>query len=134
MPGKKFTGDDAKAHLANAKANEDFAQSIYNQLIPVGGVVMYGGSVAPPGWLYCDGRAVSRTTYSSLFAVIGTTFGTGDGSTTFNLPDLESEGAAAMKTAIGAGTGVSQGTTNNLVATAGTVLKGVAFFYIIRSG
>jgi len=43
---------------------------------------------APTGWLLCDGTAVSRTTYASLFAVIGTTFGTGDDSTTFNVPDF----------------------------------------------
>ncbi|MEM3097392.1 MAG: tail fiber protein [Nitrososphaerales archaeon] len=56
--------------------------------IPVGTIVAYGGSTAPSGWLLCDGSAVSRTTYSALFDVIGTTYGSGDGSTTFNLPDL----------------------------------------------
>jgi microcystin-dependent protein len=54
----------------------------------IGEMKMYGGSTAPAGWLLCDGSAVSRTTYANLFAVIGTTFGAGDGSTTFNLPDL----------------------------------------------
>ena len=49
---------------------------------------MYGGATAPSGWLLCDGTAVSRTTYAALFAVISTTFGTGDGSTTFNVPDM----------------------------------------------
>lgn len=48
-------------------------------------------NTAPSGYLECSGSAVSRTTYSALFAVIGTTFGTGDGSTTFNLPDLRGE-------------------------------------------
>jgi microcystin-dependent protein len=55
---------------------------------PVGTVVPYAGSTAPPGWLVADGSAVSRSTYSELFAAIGTTYGAGDGSTTFNLPDL----------------------------------------------
>ena len=55
-------------------------------LVPVGGLMMWGTGTAPSGWLLCDGSAVSRTTYSGLFAVIGTTFGVGDGSTTFNLP------------------------------------------------
>lgn len=55
---------------------------------PVGTIIMYGGSTAPTGWLLCNNSAVSRTTYADLFAVIGTTFGTGDGSTTFNLPDM----------------------------------------------
>ena len=49
---------------------------------------MYAGSVAPSGFLMCDGSAVSRSTYSDLFEAIGTTYGAGDGSTTFGLPDL----------------------------------------------
>ena len=53
-----------------------------------GMIQMFAGSTAPTGWLMCDGSAVSRTTYAKLFSVIGTTYGTGDGSTTFNLPDL----------------------------------------------
>ena len=52
-----------------------------------GEIKMYGGASAPTGWLLCDGSAVSRTTYAPLFAVIGTTYGIGDNSTTFNLPD-----------------------------------------------
>ena len=54
----------------------------------VGEIKPFAGSTIPTGWLLCDGSAVSRTTYSELFTVIGTTYGTGDGSTTFNLPDL----------------------------------------------
>ena len=49
---------------------------------------MYGGSSAPTGWLMCDGTAVSRTTYAALYNIIGTSFGTGNGSTTFNVPDF----------------------------------------------
>ncbi len=55
---------------------------------PVGTIVPYGGSTIPSGWLVCDGSAVSRTTYSALFAAIGISWGYGDNSTTFNLPDL----------------------------------------------
>ena len=55
-----------------------------------GDVKMWGASEAPDGWLIADGRAVSRTTYAALFAAIGTTYGSGDGSTTFNLPDFRS--------------------------------------------
>jgi microcystin-dependent protein len=55
---------------------------------PVGGGMDYWGTSAPTGWLFAYGQAVSRTTYAALFAVLGTTFGSGDGSTTFNLPDL----------------------------------------------
>jgi len=57
--------------------------------VPVGTVLPYGGSSAPTGYLLCNGAAVSRATYASLFAIIGTTFGTGDGSTTFNLPNTQ---------------------------------------------
>lgn len=55
--------------------------------LPIGTINCFGSSVAPTGWLICDGSAISRTIYSELFSVIGTTYGTGDGSTTFNLPD-----------------------------------------------
>ena len=57
--------------------------------MPTGSVVMWSTTSAPSGWLLCDGSAVSRTTYASLFAVIGTTFGAGDGSTTFNVPNFK---------------------------------------------
>lgn len=57
------------------------------QAIP-GLIEPFAGSTVPAGYLLCDGAAVSRTTYATLFAVIGTTFGAGDGSTTFNVPDL----------------------------------------------
>ncbi len=59
----------------------------------------YAGDTAPTGWLLCDGAAVSRTTYADLFALIGTTYGAGNGSTTFNVPDLKG------RVMIGAGTG-----------------------------
>jgi len=59
-----------------------------NVCSPVGNIVPYGNAVAPAGWLICDGSAISRTTYSDLFSVIGAAYGNGDGSTTFNLPDL----------------------------------------------
>ena len=55
--------------------------------LPIGTQVAYGGTVPPTGWLICDGSAVSRTTYAELFKVIGTSYGEGDGSTTFNLPN-----------------------------------------------
>jgi microcystin-dependent protein len=57
---------------------------------PTGSIVMWTTTTAPTGWLLCDGSAVSRTTYATLFAVIGTTFGVGDNSTTFNVPNLKS--------------------------------------------
>ena len=62
--------------------------SLSKTMFPAGIIEMYGGTVVPVGWLLCNGAAVSRTMYKSLFDVIGTTFGAGDGSTTFNIPDL----------------------------------------------
>jgi len=56
--------------------------------VPSGSVTAFAGATAPSGWLMCNGSAVSRTTYADLFAVIGTTYGVGDNSTTFNLPNL----------------------------------------------
>ena len=56
--------------------------------MPIGVTMPYAGSSAPAGWLLCYGQAISRTTYAVLFALIGTTYGVGDGSTTFNMPDL----------------------------------------------
>ena len=60
-------------------------------LIPSGAVFYFAASTAPTGYLKANGAAISRTTYAALFAAIGTTFGSGDGSTTFNLPDLRGE-------------------------------------------
>lgn len=56
---------------------------------PIGTRIMFDGASAPDDYLLCDGSAISRTTYSDLYDVIGTTFGSGDGSTTFNVPDLQ---------------------------------------------
>jgi microcystin-dependent protein len=57
-------------------------------IVPAGSVIAWSGSSAPSGWVFCDGTAISRTTYAALFAVAGTSYGVGDGSTTFNVPDL----------------------------------------------
>jgi microcystin-dependent protein len=67
-------------------------------LMPSGTVLDFAGAVAPVGFLLCDGSAVSRSTYSDLFAAIGTVWGVGDGATTFNLPNLNG------RTTIGSGT------------------------------
>jgi microcystin-dependent protein len=60
--------------------------SVYS---PSGMISQFAGATAPTGWLLCDGSAVSRTTFASLFSTIGTTYGVGDNSTTFNLPNLQ---------------------------------------------
>jgi microcystin-dependent protein len=60
-------------------------------VMPSGFILPFAGSIAPTGWLKANGQAVSRTTYAALFAAISTTWGAGDGSTTFNVPDLRGE-------------------------------------------
>ena len=88
--------------------------------VPVGVVQAFAGSTTPTGWLLCDGSAVSRTTYADLFAVIGTTYGTGDGSTTFNLPNLVDkfvEGSATSGTVKSAGLPNITGKISNSVDT-----------------
>lgn len=62
--------------------------STYKSNIPSGTIKSFAGSTTPSGWLTCDGSAVSRDQYANLFNKIGTNYGSGDGSTTFNLPDL----------------------------------------------
>jgi microcystin-dependent protein len=92
--------------------------------VPVGVVNPFAGSTAPSGWLLCAGQAVSRSEYSALFATISTTYGTGDGSTTFNVPDMRGR-VAAGKDDMG-GTAASRLTStvlsasNTLGATGGT--------------
>lgn len=83
--------------------------------VTAGTIVPFAGATAPTGWLMCDGSAVSRTTYSELFNVIGTTYGGGDGSTTFNLPDLTG------RFPLGSGTGdASDATAHTLGSKNGT--------------
>jgi len=83
--------DPAAAMEASTKQYVDAQVALASggAVVPAGVVQMYAGTSAPTGWLVCQGQAVSRTTYAALFAVIGTTWGTGDGSTTFNLPDTQ---------------------------------------------
>lgn len=71
-----------------AAAMRALAEATEAAIAPTGAVLPYAGTTAPANWLLCDGAAVSRATYADLFALIGTTFGAGDGSSTFNLPDM----------------------------------------------
>ena len=83
-----------------------------------GEVRMWSGSSAPTGWLLCDGAAVSRSTYSALFAITGTAYGVGNGSSTFNVPDMKG------RTPVGVGTGAGDGAedTDGGAVPAGTAL------------
>ena len=75
-------------------------------VMPVGCVIPFAGAAAPTGWLLCQGQAISRTTYAQLFSVIGTTYGSGDGKTTFNLPDMRGRVAVGSDANLGAAAGV----------------------------
>ena len=83
--------------------------TMLDNVAPPGVVLPFAGASAPSGWLLCDGSAVSRTTYAALFTAISTAFGVGDGSTTFNVPDLRGR-VAAGKDNMG-GTAASRLTT-----------------------
>lgn len=80
--GTVQTGNLANGSVTTDKLNSSVV------LTPTGAVMAFAMNGAPTGWLAADGSAVSRATYSALFAAIGTTYGAGDGSATFNLPDL----------------------------------------------
>lgn len=81
-------------------------------VFPAGTMVPYAGSTPPSAWLECDGSLVSRVTYAALFSAIGTTFGAGDGSTTFGIPNLQ------RKTIVGRG-GAGSATLGNAIGNTG---------------
>jgi microcystin-dependent protein len=83
--------DDALASLAAGSGASDIANLwnvVRNYLEPVGSMKFWPVDAAPAGWWPCDGAAISRTDYADLFALLGTSYGAGDGATTFNLPDM----------------------------------------------
>jgi microcystin-dependent protein len=84
LTGSPTAPTPAVTDSSTAIATTAFVRNI----LPAGIIVDYGGAAAPSGWTLCDGSAINRTTFATLFAVIGTAFGAGDGSTTFNVPDL----------------------------------------------
>lgn len=83
-----------------------------SNFVPVGTIVCYAGSTAPLGWLVCDGSQVSRTTYIQLFTILGTLYGAGNGTTTFNLPDLQQRFPLGKSSS---GTGSTLGDTGGLI-------------------
>jgi microcystin-dependent protein len=100
MPFKVPSSLDIPAAIQRALSRmKEYVDEKFVLAGPLGELVPFAGPTAPTDFMICNGQAVSRLTYSGLFAVVGTTWGVGDGSTTFNLPDLRG------RTLIGAGTG-----------------------------
>lgn len=85
MSDRGYTGNQPTEVPLDAS---QLSAALQAMLMPTGVVLPYGGGTAPTGWLLCYGQAISRTTYATLYGIIGTTYGSGDGSTTFNVPDL----------------------------------------------
>jgi microcystin-dependent protein len=93
------TPDTAMSDSSINSVQNKVVKEYVDSKILIGEIKLYGGSILPTGFLRCDGSAVSRTTYADLFSVIGVSFGSGDGISTFNLPDFGS------RVPIGVGTG-----------------------------
>ncbi len=92
-PRTWIVGEIVTAALLNTHVRDNLLA-----VTPAGAMLDYGGAAAPSGWLLCDGTAASRTVYAALFAAIGTVYGVGDGTTTFNLPDFQGRMAVGKGT------------------------------------
>lgn len=110
--GKRLTRFLQAAHDDTGALLTAVPTSVSDLGMPVGAIVPYAGATAPSGWLLCDGSAVSRETYRALFTAIGTTYGTGDGATTFNVPDLRGRFPLGKATS---GTGSTLGGTGGAI-------------------
>ena len=104
--------------------------------VPAGTVNMFAGNTVPPGWLWSDGSAVSRTTYAALFAAIGTNHGTGDFTTTFNLPNMISKFPYGTPLLSGVGQIVGSNTHTHPLSGAGgaAIILASSGTFEIRSG
>jgi microcystin-dependent protein len=76
--------------------NQNYVTTAQAMVFPTGMLAPYAGLLEPAGWIFCHGQAISRTTFSDLFSAVGTTYGVGDGSTTFNVPDLRGRTIAGV--------------------------------------
>ena len=102
--------------------------------MPPGAVMTFAMNTAPTGWLAANGATVSRTTYASLFSAIGTTFGVGDGSTTFKLPDLRGYFARGMDNGRGVDTGRVFGSNQDATGIADQAYQTITIFYDNNDG
>lgn len=127
-------GSSTEANVINHVGTVNGGNNLVNldAVQPVGSIHEYAGTTPPNNWLLCDGSAVSRTAYSELYAVIGTTFGVGDGSSTFNLPDFRGRsplgagsGPGLTSRTLGGSVGIETlGTTTVQTGTGATVTNG----------
>jgi len=106
------TTDNLAALDANGNL-KDSGGSLVSVAPPVGSITMYAASTPPAGWLECDGSEVNRSVHPNLFNTIGSTFGSGDGSTTFGLPDLRGEFVRGWDNNRGIDSGRSFGTNQD---------------------
>lgn len=116
-----------EAMLERAVAALEKIKTVMGEINPAGVIQAFAGSTTPDGWLLCDGSAVSRTDYADLFSVIGTTYGDGDGSTTFNVPNLTDkfiEGSSTAGTVKAAGLPNITGSINSFFYNADTGITG----------
>lgn len=81
--------NDTNINRMQQLIKQDIQGAVSGDTLPVGAIMPFGSDTIPDNWLLCNGQAVSRTTYQELFNTIGITYGTGDGFTTFNLPNLQ---------------------------------------------
>lgn len=95
--------NDTNLNLMQTYIENAINAQVSGDTLPVGCIVPFTSDVVPENWLLCNGQAVSRTDYDLLFSIIGTTYGVGDGSTTFNLPDLRGRVPLGKGTGTGAG-------------------------------
>lgn len=84
-------GEEGTRIIKEKDLRDLICEQIHSVILPIGIISPYGGAEAPDKWLLCHGQEVSRIYYAELFEVIGTSFGAGDGSTTFKIPDLRGE-------------------------------------------
>ena len=110
-------------------ATTAYADSAVAVGIPSGAVMTFAMNTAPTGWLAANGATVSRTTYASLFSAIGTTFGVGDGSTTFKLPDLRGYFARGMDNGRGVDTGRVFGSNQDATGISNQVGQAVTVYF-----
>lgn len=132
---------NSDSKIATQKAVKTYVNTVAatTYLVPTGAILPYGGSAAPSNFLLCDGTAVSRATYVTLFGVIGSSYGSGDGSTTFNLPDLRNR----IPLGSGTGTVTASGVNADVDTTADTLTvasnntkwnTGMAVVFTLASG